>query len=374
MSPRTASADPSELRVLVVDDSAVNRRSISNMLSGAPHMTVVGKAANGEEALRMVRVCEPDVITLDLEMPKMDGFTFLRIVMAKTPLPVIVVSSYSQHENVFKALELGALDFVAKPDLLRPGDDSIQSELLSKLAIVRGELLLQRPRRRQPVSFSSLTRASRGARPPSKLVVIAASTGGPSALLEVLAQLPATTDLAILVAQHMPEKFTRTFAERLHRGSNLVVREAEHDELIRGGEVLVCPGMRCLEVARVGDRLRTRVMPPAASDRFFPSADRLFASAAKACPNRCIGVVLTGMADDGTKGSVALAQAGGYIMSESEETAVVYGMPRAVQEAGVVHEQLPLYEIPQALLKLEHVSLSQWARVRRGDRSKLGMD
>lgn len=346
------------LRVLVVDDSAVNRRSISQMLAEVPHLQVVGKAANGEEALRLVRVSEPDVITLDLEMPKMDGFTFLRILMAKSPLPVLVISSYSQQENVFKALELGALDFVAKPDLLMPGDHSIRDELLSKLTMVRGIHHLRTPDTRIRSRPPTLRPASQS-QPPSKLVVMGASTGGPSALMEIIGQLPEHTDLAVLIAQHMPEKFTRTFAERLDRRSKVPVREAEHDEEIKAGEVLVCPGMRCLEVQRVDETLRTRVMPPSHKDRYHPSADRLLMSAARVCPLISIGVILTGMADDGAAGAEALKKAGGYVIAESEETAVVYGMPRAVVERGASHEQLPLHRIADTLRALEHVHFSR---------------
>ncbi len=348
-----------ELKILVVDDSAVNRRSISNMLADVPHHRVVGKAANGEEALRLVHVTEPDVITLDLEMPKMDGFTFLRILMAKNPLPVLVISSYSQQENVFKALELGALDFVAKPDLLLPGDNSIREELLKKLAVVRGVDHLNSPH----PAFSHSTPPSlyprSDERTPSKIVVIGASTGGPSALMDILSRIPERSELAILIAQHMPEKFTRTFAERLDRRSKLRVREAEHDELICAGEVLLCPGMRCLEVVRAGERLRTRVVHPSSKDRYFPSADRLFASAAQACPRSTIGVILTGMADDGTAGALALREAGGYIIGESEESAVVYGMPRAAHEAGAVHRQMKVADIADDLMSLEKLSLSK---------------
>src|SRR5690606_13810270 len=146
---------------------------------------------------------------------------------------------------------------------------------------------------------------------------IGASTGGPSALMEVISGLPETTELAVLIAQHMPEKFTRTFAERLDRRSKIRVREAEHDEIIRAGEVLLCPGMRCLEIVQARDHLRTRVVPPSMKDRYYPSADRLFTSAARVCPTRSIGVILTGMADDGTAGALELRKAGGHVICES---------------------------------------------------------
>src|SRR5690606_5714648 len=156
--------------------------------------------------------------------------------------------------------------------------------------------------------------------------------------MEIIGSLPATTELAVLVVQHMPEKFTRTFAERLDRRSAIPVREAEHDDVVRAGEVLVCPGMRCMEIERMGERYRVRVVPPALKERYYPSADRLLSSAATTCPTETIGVIMTGMADDGAAGAVALKKAGGYVIAESEETAVVYGMPRAAAERGGVHE------------------------------------
>lgn len=345
---------PLEMRVLVVDDSAVNRRSISEMLSGVPGVRVVGKAANGEEALRLVHVTEPDVVTLDLEMPRMDGFTFLRILMSKRPMPVLVISSYSQKENVFKALELGAVDFVAKPDLLVPGDRSIREELVTKITMMRGLHHLKGPststvRSRPPAPAS----AERPGRAPERLVVIAASTGGPSALMDVIAALPENVNFAVLIAQHMPEKFTRTFAERMDRRSRLRVREAEHEDPIRAGEVLICPGLRCMEVWQADDDLLVRVVHPAATDRYVPSADRLFHSAARAFGPKVVGVVLTGMADDGARGAQMIREVGGQVIAESDETAVVFGMPRAVIELGAASQILPLHEIAQALVSMD---------------------
>lgn len=344
-----------ELKVLVVDDSAVNRRSITEMLLGLPGVRVVGKAANGEEALRLVRVVEPDVITLDLEMPRMDGFTFLRILMAQHPLPVLVISSYSQKENVFKALEFGAVDFVAKPDLLMPGDRSIRDELVAKISMMRSLCHLKSPEQ-VAARFSPLPRVlrERQGRAPSRLVVIAASTGGPSALMEIVSALPEHTNLSVLIAQHMPEKFTRTFAERLDRRSRVRVREAEHDDPIVAGQVLICPGMRCLEVLAEGPNdWRVRVVRPAASDRFVPSADRLFQSAAQQVGAATIGIVLTGMADDGAKGALAIREREGYVIAESDQTAVVFGMPRAAIELGAAHQVLALHEIAPFLLSLD---------------------
>lgn len=338
-----------ELKVLVVDDSAINRRSLADIVGGIPSVSVVGKAANGEEALRLVYATEPDLITLDLEMPRMDGFTFLRILMARRPTPVLVVSSYSQKENVFKALDLGAIDFVAKPEIVLFGEEALRKQLTEKIEGFRAlpdykphlRARMEARGRVESVPSSSV----RG------LVVIAASTGGPTALMQVIGALPKNLRAAVLIAQHMPEKFTRTFAERLDRHSQLTVREAEQGEVISAGEVLVSPGMRSMEVAGSLSDSRVRIVPADPADRFAPSADRLFASAARLWGSRVLGVVLTGMADDGCAGSGAIKRAGGRIVVESAETAVVYGMPRAVVDAGLADRVLRLEQIAAAIVE-----------------------
>jgi two-component system, chemotaxis family, protein-glutamate methylesterase/glutaminase len=336
-----------ELRVLVVDDSAINRRSLADILSSMPAVKVVGKAANGEEALRLVSAHEPDLITLDLEMPRMDGFTFLRILMAKKPLPILVVSSYAQKENVFKALELGAVDFVAKPDLLLAPDESLKQELIRKIEMLRGYQATPRV-----VAFPTPSRVDSAHSVTARgIVVIAASTGGPTALMEVVGALPKNLRAAVLIAQHMPEKFTRTFAERLDRRSPLSVREAEHGAAIHAGSAWVSPGMRSMEVAGSVGESRIRLVPPTSEDRFLPNADRLFKSASEVWGRRVIGVVLTGMADDGRAGSAEIKQRGGRVIAESSETAVVYGMPRAVVESGHADRVLRLDQIAEAIVE-----------------------
>lgn len=336
-----------DLKVLVVDDSAINRRSLADIIGALPRVKVVGKAANGEEALRLVATSEPDLITLDLEMPRMDGFTFLRILMARRPVPVIVVSSYAQKENIFKALELGALDFVAKPDLLLAPEEGLRQELAKKIEMLRSYRPVPRaiglPGPARPESVHSATARA--------LVVIAASTGGPSALMEVVGALPKGLRAAVLIAQHMPEKFTRTFAERLDRRSQLVVREAEQGAQIYAGGAWVSPGMRSMEVSGSVGESRVRLVPPAPDERFLPNADRLFRSAAEVWGRRVIGVVLTGMADDGCAGSAEIKRHGGRVLAESQETAVVYGMPRAVVEAGIADRVLRLEKVADAIVE-----------------------
>lgn len=337
------------LKVLVVDDSAYNRRSISEILAASPDVTVVAKAADGEEALRLVSVYHPDVITLDLEMPRMDGFTFLRILMSKYPTPVVVVSSYSQKENVFKALELGALDFVAKPDRYADVDlSSLRDELVQKVLVAR-TLKRHALAVRQRLDSSSGAQSERPkpsrVTAPRRLIAIASSTGGPSALMEVFSGLPASLPDAVLIAQHMPEKFTRTFADRLDRRSALRVSEGQDQDAIGGGTAFVCPGRKCMEVERAGSGYRLRVHPPNEKDRYVPSADRLFSSVARAAGQRAVGVILTGMGDDGVSGAREIVEAGGVVVAESEATAVVYGMPGAAVRAGVVSRTLTLSDV-----------------------------
>lgn len=351
------------LRVLVVDDSAYNRRNIGDILGGNDEVDVVGKAADGEEALRLALQLKPDVITLDLEMPRMDGFTFLRIVMAKQPTPVIIVSSYSQKENVFRALELGAIDFVAKPE---PRFSSVEGpfrrELLQKVRLIRS----LRPLAARPLPPSTLpvtAPAPRGADSTPRasvpqlryVVAVASSTGGPSAVMEIVKRLPERWAASMLIAQHMPDKFTKTFAERLDKNAAISIAEAMDNDAVTARRALVCPGRNCMEVmvgasGGVGLQadLRIRLSAPK-QDRYVPSADRLFKSVADVAGARSVGVILTGMGDDGTKGAAAIREAGGVVVAEAEETAVVFGMPAAAIRAGVVTHVLPLPAIADFL-------------------------
>jgi two-component system chemotaxis response regulator CheB len=295
----------------------------------------------------------------------MDGFTFLRILMSKAPMPVIVVSSYSQRENVFKALELGALDFVPKPDRLGPESVEVREEILQKVLLVRSLRPSFVPtaliRRQSSGAFhpdgsiaswdEAPTMTGRPYKVPRTVVAIASSTGGPSALLHLFGKLQSTTTAAFVVAQHMPDKFTRTFAERLDRRGQVKTVEASDGSLVSQATGFVCPGRKCMDLVQVGMELKLRVGSPGPGDRYVPSADRLFKSVA-AVGTRLIGVILTGMGDDGVEGARAIRDAGGIIIAESQETAVVNGMPGAAVRAGVATEVLPLPEIGDYLAKV----------------------
>jgi two-component system chemotaxis response regulator CheB len=331
------------MRVLVVDDSATSREALVRLVTASGTATVAGQAVNGEEALRQALALAPDVIILDLEMPRMDGFTFLRLLMARRPTPVIVVSANSQKADVFKALELGALDFVAKPE--RGTLELIRRELMEKCQLVRSLRI-------ENLAPSRLVEHESPATPgasiePARVLVIAASTGGPQAIQRLLGPLPGDLSLGVLVAQHMPERFTRAFAERLGRTTRFSAREAEGGEPVVPGCILVAPGGRNLELARDdAGVLRARVVepPPASAGTvtYAPSADALFASAARAVGARCGAVVLTGMGRDGQAGARAIHAAGGKVFAEAPGSAVVDGMPEAAIATGVVEDVLPV--------------------------------
>ena len=341
------------LRVLVVDDSASNRNTLGEILESCTGVDVVGHAANGSQALRLAAEFHPDLITLDLEMPRMDGFTFLRLLMASQPTPVVVISSYPAKDNVFRALELGALDFIAKPEVNAQGAvagsaEQLKAQLDGMLEVVR-QLSAPGRQARKPFSKPPIVAPTPGPfnaiGMPNPVIAIAASTGGPTALMELFARLPPTGLGALVVAQHMPERFTRTFAERLDKQSSFRVREAEPTLELSPHSAVLCPGGRCLELERRGERLITRVVKRGPDDRYAPSADRLFSSVAKAVGERAVAVVLTGMGDDAARGVVAIKEAGGRVLCESEATAVVYGMPRVAVQTGCVDEVLPLREL-----------------------------
>ena len=353
------------VRVLIVDDSAYNRRNIADIFAGHPDVEVVGKAADGEEALRLATMLHPDAITLDLEMPRMDGFTFLRILMSKQPTPVIVVSSYAQKENVFKALELGALDFVTKPDQkIAPDARELKEQILAKilaLRTIKPKLIRLPPTRRLPSGiFSDGEVPSSDGRPslkwsgdyaPRWIVGIACSTGGPGALLDIFGRIVKPVPAAFVVAQHMPDKFTRTFAERLAKRGPIRFSEAQDGDRLFAKSGLVCPGRQCMEVVTKDLAFFVKLSAPSSTDRYVPSGDRLLRSVAAAGP-RSIGIVLTGMGDDGVEGAKAIRAAGGTVIAESAETAVVYGMPGAVVRAGIATKEMPLPQIAEYLASL----------------------
>ena len=333
-----------KIKVLVVDDSIVMRRIITDMLSKDGEIEVVGSARNGVEALEKIRQLSPDVVTMDIEMPVMDGLTALQHIMAESPRAVVMLSSMDkrQADIALKSLDLGAVDFIPKTagslslDLEKEGESiiaKIKSAARAKIAPRRA------PGSVQPTRMLTLSG--------DWIVVIGSSTGGPKALPEVLSRLPANLPAAVLVVQHMPEGFTRSFAERLNWVSALEVKEAKDGEDIKKGKVYIAQGNKHLVLK--GNRLHLDDGPRVNFVR--PAVDVLMNSVAPQYGPRTVGVVLTGMGSDGAAGMQLIKEMGGKTIVQSEETCVVYGMPKAAAEAGIVHELLPLHEIPEAIMR-----------------------
>src|SRR6185503_6415254 len=336
------------------DDSAYNRVTITRLLETDPGITVVATAVNGEDGIKQVMKHRPDLITLDLEMPIMDGFAFLRWLMVNLPTPVIAVSSRASDRSVFKALELGALDFIAKPGgRVSPRLEEIQKDLVAKVMQV-AELRMENLRRRVQEEVPH----AEGAAPVPEacpkgidLVAIGCSTGGPPALQHLFQALP-ILPVPFVVAQHMPSVFTRLFAERVNKLTAYHVKEAGDGEPLLPGFVYIAPGGMQSEVRRSGDGLQLRVRQANASDLYAPSVDRLFKSASEACGERMIAVIMTGMGDDGREAIREVHERGGKTIAESSETAIIFGMPAEAIKTGAVDEVLPLPEIPAAIRKL----------------------
>ena len=337
------------IRVLVIDDSAFSRQAITRMLGSSPLVEVVGVARDGEEALHKTFELEPDLITLDLEMPRMDGFTFLRLVMAKRPTPVMVISGRSADGDVFKALELGAVDFIAKPTPhATPELENIEQELIRKVHSIR-ELRIEKVSDRLSAVPPVVSSSVKAPTAPPPVVAIGSSTGGPAALMQIFSAFAEAPCCAFLVAQHMPKGFTRGFAERLDRLTPLRAREARSGEEPEPGTILVAPGGHHLELENVGGRVVTRVARGTRDDKYTPSVDRLFETTAKHYGADLLAVVLTGMGDDGRVGVAAVKSGGGEVIAESEGTAVIFGMPQQAIRTGAVDRVLPLGEIATAI-------------------------
>jgi two-component system chemotaxis response regulator CheB len=346
------------LTVLVVDDSAYNRKMIRGMLVDMDEVNTVEAVSDGEEAIRTVMTDPPDVITLDLNMPRMDGFTFLRWLMRNNPIPVIVVSAEGGEKNVFKALDLGALDFVVKP--VRYASEriaEIRDELQEKIKAIAGKDMgpyLNRLKVKKPAAKPASPRAIKvpGVLPErAGILVIGASTGGPSALQRVLSELPEDYPLPVVVVQHMPPVFTRQFSMRLDRNTALKGKEAADGDKLEVGTILVAPGGHHLVVSGKKDR-KVEITERTDQDRYVPSVNITMASVAEVYGARTIGVLLTGMGDDGADGLSKIREAGGQTIAESEESAVVFGMPRAALKKGAVQDVLHLDKIGSRILEL----------------------
>ncbi len=334
------------IRVLVVDDSAYVRLVVTRMLSAEPYLEVVGQAFNGEQALELADKLQPDVITLDVEMPKLNGLEVLRRLLPRNPIPVVMLSSLTRHgaQVTLEALSLGAVDFVAKPGSAGVPDlQAVHAQLISKVrAAAAAKVVPPPPPRRRPAPPPSPAPSPSLITGRTPVVLVAASTGGPGALHSLLAALPDALPAAFAITQHMPPSFTEALAQRLDGLCALSVKEADEGDFLRPGTALVARGGYHMIIGPRG-AVHLSKDPPLWGVR--PAADPMMISAAHSLRCPLVGVVLTGMGRDGAEGVKAIKQAGGTVIAESEQTAVIYGMPKAAYETGCCSAVLPLHDI-----------------------------
>ncbi|WP_444984325.1 protein-glutamate methylesterase/protein-glutamine glutaminase [Halomonas mongoliensis] len=339
-----------KIKVLCVDDSALIRDLLSEIINSQPDMEVVAVAPDPLVARDLIKRHNPDVLTLDVEMPRMDGIDFLERLMRLRPMPVLMVSSLTQSgsEVTLRALELGALDFVAKPSLgIRSGMLEYAEEIAEKIRAAARS----RPRRAAARNEAPPQRLTAPLMSSEKLLIIGASTGGTEAIRRVLEPLPANSP-AIMIAQHMPGGFTRSFAERLDRLCQIRVKEAEEGERVLPGHAYIAPGDAHLKLARSGANYVARLDQGPPVNRHRPSVDVLFRSAAEQAGRNSVGVLLTGMGKDGAAGLLEMRQAGAPTIAQDEASCVVFGMPREAIALGGATEVLSLEQIAPRLLAL----------------------
>ena len=343
----------SQVRVLVVDDSALMRKLIPQILARDQEIEVVGTAMDGAFGLKKIEDLRPDVVTLDLEMPRMDGMEMLRQIMRRSRVPVIVVSALSTEGAMatFKALALGAFDFVAKPrDAASSHMDEIALDLIAKIKTAarnkpRDTLLSTLPEHVRATKPSSRPR-----REPARIIAIGVSTGGPNALQYFLAKLPGDFPGSIVVVQHMPEGFTNMFANRLDECCTVDVKEAQSGDLLIAGRVLICPGNRHIKVRRMPLGSTVVLTDDPRLNGHRPSVDVLFRSVAAEFADRAVGVLMTGMGEDGAAGLGLIKHAGGVTIAQNEESCVVFGMPKAAIERGYAMRVVPLDSLASTLV------------------------
>jgi two-component system, chemotaxis family, protein-glutamate methylesterase/glutaminase len=340
------------IRVLVVDDSALMRKLIPQTLLHDPSIQVVGTAMDGLIGLRKIEELRPNVVTLDLDMPRMDGIEMLRQITRKHRVPVIVVSAHTAEgaSLTLKALSLGAFDFVTKPQDAASGHlTQIASELALKIKVAASsgapKMIITVPSAARKERRGSWTQP----RLPSRVVAIGVSTGGPNALQYLFSQLPEDFPGSILVVQHMPEGFTGMFAQRLDESSGLEVKEAQSGDLLLAGRALVCPGNRHMKISRMEHGHVAILVDQPRVNGHRPSVDVLFHSVAHACGNKAVAVIMTGMGEDGAAGTGAIQAAGGFTIAQSPDTCVVDSMPRSAITRGFANRVVSLSELASIL-------------------------
>lgn len=339
-----------KIKVLVIDDSSIARQIISKALKSDPEIEVVGAVPDPYLARDQILSLKPDVLTLDVEMPRMDGITFLRKLMKYHPMPVVMVSSLTQKgaETTLAALEAGAVEIVAKPEMEKHNFNEITVELVDKVKSASKAKMLSRPKSSiisAPRPLTSMVATT------NKIIAIGASTGGTEALKNVLSKMPANSP-GILVVQHMPETFTTAFAMRLNQLSALSIKEASDGDSVTPGTCLVAPGNKHMLLRRSGSRYYVNVKDGPLVLRHRPSVEVLFNSVAKTAGKNAVGIMLTGMGGDGAKAMKNMKDAGAQTVAQDEKTCVVFGMPKEAIKLGGVDKVLPLGQIPATVLKM----------------------
>jgi two-component system chemotaxis response regulator CheB len=337
--------------VLIVDDSALIRGMFADMLSAEPDIRVIGTASDPYEAREKIKLLNPDVLTLDIEMPRMDGISFLEKIMALRPMPVIMISSLTQKgaEATIRALELGAFETIAKP---------VERQTPETLSVLREELASKiraaaQANIRKLGAPRNLTPGVLSFRPNSNLlpiIAIGSSTGGVETLRDIFQRLPANTP-PIVIAQHMPERFTQSFAARLESVSRMRVSEAANHDRLTTGHAYIAPGGKHLKITRIGNELVCRVEDGPLVSGHKPSVDVLFRSVAESAGDRAVGVILTGMGKDGAEGLKSMRDQGAFTIGQNAATCVVYGMPQAAMKLGAVQHETGLSDIPATMLR-----------------------
>ena len=359
MERASPGAPPStQIDVLVVDDSPLMQRIITHLIESDLRIRVIGTASDGVEAVQKVAALRPDVVTLDIEMPLLDGLGALKAIMERTPTPVIMLSALDEADTVMKALQLGAVDFVSKPsgtvsiDLYKVRDEIIGKIKVATFTRPEGFLTRRNGRQQTTGPLDSLPPATTwiGAMP--WYAAIGASTGGPRAIEQLMRALPPDLPVSILIVQHMPAGFTRSFAGRLDRASRLAVCEAEDGMPVEQGKAYVAPGGLHMVLARRDGRATIHLDASPSVNSVRPSVDVLMRSVAEIGGTHSLGVLLTGMGSDGANGLAEIKAAGGFTIAQDRETSTIYGMPRVAIQRGVVDAVLPLSAIPQALMKV----------------------
>ncbi|PLR31810.1 chemotaxis response regulator protein-glutamate methylesterase [Chimaeribacter californicus] len=349
----------SKIRVLSVDDSALMRQLMTEIINSHPDMDMVATAPDPLVARDLIKKYNPDVLTLDVEMPRMDGLDFLEKLMRLRPMPVVMVSSLTGKgsEITLRALELGAIDFVTKPQLgIREGMLAYSEMIADKIRTASKARLTQR----QPATGSPAMLSHAPLLSSEKLIAIGSSTGGTEAIRHVLQPLPPSSP-ALMITQHMPPGFTRSFAERLNKLCQITVKEAEDGERVLPGHAYIAPGDRHMELARSGANYQIKITDGPAVNRHRPSVDVLFRSVAQYAGRNAVGVILTGMGNDGAAGMLEMHRAGAYTLAQNEASCVVFGMPREAIASGGVSEVVDLSQISQRMLA--QISAGQALRI-----------